>query len=444
MKSILKITLAMLMAITGLNIATATGLDDGEGQQAIQKITKPEALNIGLYGRLQTIGFIQSLDDQFADSRRMYLYLKQARLGVEGTYEDVLFNMQLAFGPEDEVAAPSPGVGLSLLDLYADFAVTKSFRIRFGQFKVPYGREGLTNAGYLQFNDRSLQFLGSKLGRDVGVAFYAKSGDFASIVGLFTGGGRDIPIRYIPQDLGLPMITTRIGINSNLDIDLFTLKQTMNEKDGSGYAIYVNGLYTKDSRIAHSTALNVKLADKSLLLNSSWNPFIGKRPLTKGEFWQAGGDVAFRTVLKEKVALLGEAELNYSAFKNEYGSLGLTGGRAQIGVDTKPFEVALRYAFLRPDEKLAYVSSGISYPILNSDMIHEINLGVSYFLRGDRLKLTADLPITIGTPVLTEPGVGAYLLTQQPDQVSFIAAPRNSKVDRQTVVEARLQLQFLF
>jgi len=56
--------------------------------------------------------------------------------------------------------------------------------------------------------------------------------------------------------------------------------------------VFVNALWTKDTRIGHSTALNVKFTDKSILLNPNWNPYIAKTPMSTGTWWQLGADAA--------------------------------------------------------------------------------------------------------------------------------------------------------
>ena len=63
--------------------------------------------------------------------------------------------------------------------------------MRLGQFKVPFGREALTDDGSLLFTDRSINYFGSFLGRDVGFAGIVQKKGFMGTLGVFTGGGRD-------------------------------------------------------------------------------------------------------------------------------------------------------------------------------------------------------------------------------------------------------------
>lgn len=404
--------------------------------------TSGSKLEITPYGRLQLLGFGQSLTDHVQADQRVYLYLKEARFGIHGYDDGTKFDVQIAFGGEDIIVAPSPGISLQLLDFSIDVPLSQSLRFKAGQFKVPYGREGMTNSGYLSFGDRSIQYNAFVIGRDVGLATYGTSGDLTAALGIFTGGGRDIPIKYLPEKIGIPMLVLRAGINNGYDEDILTVRQT-DYSPSSGSAFYINALYTSDSRIGHSTVLNVKSSDKSLLLDGNWNPFITASPLDEGQFWQVGADAAVRKILSTDLFGFAEAEFNYGGYNNKYGSIDAAGGRIQFGIHQKPYEIALRYAFISPSSKFAYATSNHqSYNIVNDKLIHEITLGVTYFMKNDRLKLTLDLPILIQVPVMNDPISGSYVLTQQPDQVSYIAS--GGKIDRQNIIQGRIQLQYAF
>jgi hypothetical protein len=397
---------------------------------------------ISPYGRLQLLGFGQSLNDNVQTDQRIYIYLKEARFGLHGSDDDIKFDFQFSFGGEDLILAPSPGISLQLLDFSVDIPLTESLRFKAGQFKVPYGREGMANTGYLTFGDRSIQYNAFVVGWDVGFALYGSCGNYNAALGVFTGGGRDIPIKYLPEKIGIPLLVLRAGYNDGYDDDILTVKQSVYEPK-PGAAIYLNALYTADSKIGHSTVLNVKGSDKSLLLDGGWNPYIGISPMSLGQFWQIGADGGIRTELDRDLIGFAEAEVNLGGFDNGYGALSASGGRVQFGINKKPYEIALRYAFISPSSKFAYTSSAHKlYPITGNKMIHEITLGATYFLKGDRLKLIVDMPILIQVPVINDPVSGAYVLTQQQGQVSYIAT--GGKIDRQNVIQGRLELQYAF
>ncbi|MBI3292651.1 MAG: hypothetical protein HYZ73_07590 [Elusimicrobia bacterium] len=311
--------------------------------------------------------------------------------------------------------------------------------LKIGQFKVPYSRERLAYSGVLQFTERSIQTVGFNVGRDVGAAVHTYRGKLAATAGVFTGGGRDVPQRFLPEVLGIPMIVARVGYNDDLDKDIYTVSQNDLNPQRTQTAAYLNALYLRDTRIGHSTVLNVKTAEKSLLLNSNWNPFIAKTPFDRGELWQAGWDAAARGPIAGQWAWSTEAEMNYGRYSNRYGRIDLAGARVQAGVLKNPFEVALRYAVLVPDTQFA--NSGV--PVTGTRPIQEVAPALTYYMKGHDMKIVADAPILIDVPVFTENGVGSYVSTEQPDQASVIK-PATGSVERQTVPEARLMFQLAF
>ena len=404
-------------------------------------VLKNDRGELAFGGMGQLLGFGQIVDDPVKNNDRVYLFLKEARLRASGRYDDFRFHLELAVGGEDTIVAPTPGVSLGLLDFSADLPLRmlSNAYVKVGQFKVPYGRERLAYSGYFQFADRSVQDLGFKVGRDVGATVNLRPGHFTLIGGVFTAGGRDIPAtRYLPEKLGIPLFVVRAGIG-NLDEDPYELHQNDLDVKTLKSAFFVNGLYTKDSAIGHSTALNVKLADKSVLLDNTWNPYIGQAPLQQGIWWQYGADAAVRSpIASGRGTFSGEAEFNYGGYSNSYGSLHMLGGRAQGGVYFKPIEVAIRYSFLLPQGNF---SNG-GFPITVNRAIQEVTPAVTYYIHGHQMKVVADLPVLINVPLFNETGVGTYVGTELPAEAAVLA--RGGNVTRRTVVEGRLMFQVLF
>jgi hypothetical protein len=399
--------------------------------------TDDSELQIG--GMAQGLGLGQEVDDPYKSHERAYLFLKEARLRTDGHYGDYRFYLELGLGGEDEVVAPSPGVSLGLLDLSFDIPVlgSKTTYVKVGQFKVPYGREQLTYTGDMQFADISIESLGFDVGRDVGVAVVSHPGPVTLIGGVFTGGGRDIPPdHYLPEKLGVPLVAAR-AVVGNLDGDPFLLTQTGPRPDHLRAAFAVNGLYTRDSLVGHSTVLNVKLVDKSLLLDSNWNPYIAKAPFSQGSWWQAGTDAAFRTPAGP-VAVSGEIEGDWAGYQNQYGVVHMAGGRTQFAVSRGPFEVAARYAFMVPDKN--FTVSGAE--ITGNEPMHEITPSLTYVIKDEMMKLVLDVPYLVHVPVFNEKGVGSYVGTEFPDESALLA--KGGTVNRQNVVEGRFMFQARF
>jgi hypothetical protein len=404
--------------------------------------TDKYSLDVGGMG--QVLGLGQVVDDPVTDSARAYLFLPKATLRLDGSYDRFSFNFQVALGGEASVSATS-GIDFGLLDLAFNIPVTRDGRtyVKVGQFLVPYGREQLTDPGFQDFADTSLEQLGFVVGRDVGLAVVSKAGPVTLIGGVFAGGGRDVPPdHYLPERLGIPEIVARVGIG-DLDGDPFYLRQSNPQPDRTRYQVSISGLYTHDSTVGHSTILNVKSVDKSILIDSNWNPFIaagGVGHFSQGSYWQAGADAAVRSPLGGSWSVEGEIQVDAAGYSNGYGSITIEGARAQAALTYNVFELGVRYAVLLPSNQFA--NSGVE--ITGSAPIHEITAGATYYLLGNGLKVIADLPILINAPVFTEPGVGQYVGTELPDQSTVLAAKPGGSVGRQVVPQARVMLQGQF
>ncbi len=427
-------------AATTINTTShAHPVPDPYGDVDIHILTADQyTLDVG--GMAQVTGLGQIVDDPYKDDARVYLFMPKARLRLDGSYDIFSFNFQLAMGGEDLVLAPNPGITIGLLDLAFNISLTRDggTYLKIGQFLVPYGREELTDPGFMEFADYSMEYIGFVVGRDVGLALVSHPGPFTLIGGVFTGGGRDVPAyHYLPEKLGVPLLAARVGLG-DLDSDPFYLRQLNLKPDRLRYAVSISGLYTHDSLIGHSTILNVKSVDKSILIDSNWNPFIAEAPLTQGTWYQFGGDAALRAPLGHGCAVAAEAQVDYAKYSNPYGELSIWGARAQIGLAAAPFAVAFRYDVLAPSS--AFANGGV--PITGNQPIQEIEPSASYYILGDNLKVVLDFPILVNAPVITEPKVGQYVATEMQDQTTVLAT--GGSVDRQLVLQARLMFQGQF
>jgi hypothetical protein len=401
-------------------------------------VLKGEDAELDVSGRVQLIGFAQHLSDPVMSDDRLYLFLKQGRLRTSGHYGDYAFQLELALGGESSISTQS-GVSLALLDLSVDLPLHllgKSY-LRVGQFRVPFGREALLSDGNSLFVDRSIDQLGLKVGRDVGAAVTLRPGPATVIVGVFTGGGRDVPPQhYLPERLGVPLLVLRAGVGDTGQ-DPYRLSDEPLPTRKPGGAVFVNGFFTRDSTVGHSTVLNVKLADKSLLLNNNWNPYLGQTPLSQGDYWQLGADAAYRAPLGP-VQVAAEVELDWGGYQNDLGVLHVAGGRVQAAVGKGAFEAGLRYAVLFPDAHFA--TGGVA--LTGDAPIHELTPLIAYRFPKYPVKLVADFPLLLQTPVFLEPHVGSYVGTELPDQAAVVA--KGGTVSRQDVIEGRLMLQASF
>ncbi len=432
----------LLAAVLALGIS-AQGMGMGH------EVVNTDNFNLNIGGRIQEVAYGQVVDDpvQSKDDLRAYLFLKQARLNLNGRVDNVKFATEWVGAAEDVNGSNN---GLTLLDFWFDvpFFKTESTWFKVGQFKVPYGREAINDEAQFQMVSQSVNFLGFNLGRDVGAALHTYKDKWAGTLGIYTGGARDVPLRFLPEHLGVPMTVARIGYNDGLDKDIFTVAQNDMRPTRVVKATYVNGMYMKDTRIGHSTVLNSRTSEKSLLMNPNWNPYLTRgRPaintqpnlMDRGTFWQAGWDAAIRGPMGDKNAWNAEAEFNYGDYENRYGSLHISGARVQGGMLFNKFEAALRYAVLFPDNNFLQGTTQIT----GDRPIQEVTPAFSYYIKGHDHKIVLDFPIMIDVPVFIENSAGAYVGIEQPDQTTVIV-PATGRVERQTVPEARVMYQLAF
>src|SRR4051812_37450930 len=80
------------------------------GARADVQVMEGESDELSIGGMAQVLGLGQHVRDPYKDPYRVFLFLKEARFRVSGHHEDYGFNLELALGGEETVAAPSPGV----------------------------------------------------------------------------------------------------------------------------------------------------------------------------------------------------------------------------------------------------------------------------------------------------------------------------------------------
>lgn len=408
-------------------------------------------LKMDIHGRGQMIGVGQIVPDPFRDHARVYLFMKQSRLGISGFYEDIKYETQFSFGGEN---ANGSNTDLGMLDFVADVPLPplgESTSLKIGQFRVPYGREGLSDRGYINFGERSIANMASYQTRDYGLALQRYVGSFAGTLGVFSAGGRDVPQRYLPERLGVPELVLRVGYNDGLDEDIYHVKGTDLDLKRTTKAAYFNALYMQDTLIGHSAVMNLRTIDKNLLIDSNYNPFIAAGPagatgnaqtLQRGNVWFVGGDAALRHPLANGHAVEAEIQADWGGYQNRYGSLHIAAARAQASYQFRPYQIGLRYAALMMDKNANYLTGGKRYSPSLGSTVHEITPSLTWHIKSHNLKLVADAPVYLNMPVFVERGVGAYVFASQPGQVTTLSS--GGTIKRHAVVEGRMMFQFMF
>lgn len=434
MKATISLPAALALAAAALATAPAPA--------AAATLFQSDDVTVNMHAYAQGVAVAQNVPDDVRDKNRLYLFVKEARLRWDGTLYGATYDIMLAPGAED--ITPNTNSALGLLDFSFE-APVMGFKLKLGQFLVPYSRERLTDDPTMNFADRSIENLGFSWNRDYGFALSNYAGKFAGTFAVMTGGGRDVPQRYLPEKLGFPLVAVRFGYNDGVDKDIYHVSARDTDPGRTKSALYFNALYTKDTQIGHSTVLNIRATDKNLLIDSNYNPFIARTPFSLSTIWQAGADGVYRAPMGP-VAFNAEGQVDYSHFDNKYGQLSLKGGRLQAGISKAKWEVNLRYAALFLDTRMAFVS-GTAFQITNDKApLQEITPSITYHYRPG-IQLTLDAPYLIKMLIFKEHTIGSYVMSEQPDQVTVIKPGTTAGTGtdvRKNVPEARLMLQLGF
>lgn len=120
--------------------------------------------------------------------------LRRAKFKMDGWFykKELTYEVQMNW---TELGGSAPGNALEDVDINWDVSKKGAFQVKFGQFKVPFGRQELTSSGSQQFVDRSLVSNEFAKGRDTGVQVWGLA--FRQRVdwrlGVFNGNGRTRP-----------------------------------------------------------------------------------------------------------------------------------------------------------------------------------------------------------------------------------------------------------
>ena len=443
---------------------------------------------LDIFGRAQMIGTGEIVPDPKAAHQRVYLFLNEARFGLKGQYSDVFkYEMQMNFGGE---SINGSNTDMSLLDMVADIPIRpmgENAIFKIGQFRVPYSREALTDEGFTDFTDPSIANAAAFQGRDYGLAIMDNFGNIRGTFGTFTGGGRNVPQRYLPEQIGIPYMVARVGYDDGADADIYHVVGHQEDLKRDSKAFYVNAIYMRDTRIGHSTALGVHTIDDNLLTDPNYNPYLKWGDTTasngqvcsaitceRGQLFFLGTDGVVRHRIDDQHSLELEYEGNWGGYQNRFGVIHIASARAQAQYRSGKFDFGLRYAILSMDDQSGFLvgsaaasaqnkaystqvggsaaSGAFVYNERMGEPIHEITPSVTYRFKGDHLKVVASLPIFLNAPLWIDNADGAYVFTDPTpsgattlttDQGTVLQTAGNSTASH-TIPEARVMFQFMF
>jgi hypothetical protein len=167
-----------------------------------------------------------------------------------------------------------PDTANPLEDANVDYDLTtgkRAFRIKAGQFKVPFGRQELTSSGSQQFVDRSAVSNEFARGRDIGVQLWGQFGreGVADLVewraGVFNGAGRTTSrntndaMQYNARVTVSPWGSTGYS-ESNLEAYPFRLSVAADYEDRDKIIRPATGAPSGDDRETFGTDISLKAA----------------------------------------------------------------------------------------------------------------------------------------------------------------------------------------
>lgn len=328
--------------------------------------TADEKLTLNIRGRLQVQGMAS--DGPNEGDEVTQIQARRMRLVFQGKlFADLLqYYFQLAFSNRDQ----EPDLRTPLRDAYITYAPLRDLNLRFGQMKVPYGRQRVTSSSAQGMVDRSIVTTELNLDRDVGV--YAFSKDVLGLgeslgysVGVFGGDGRN----RLAENAGL-LYFARLNLRPLGGFE-------DNSEGGFEFepkpklAVGLSAAYNQATNRPNSTT-GLPYADDTVFFDYA---HLGADFMFKWHGFYATGEWMLRAAAPEE--LPGE-DADGDPFS--YVSRQAWGAYGQIGqMLTEHLELSARYGHLEP------IGSVSAVP-----MTHEIGGGVSYYFFGHNLKMQAD------------------------------------------------------
>ncbi|HEY9487398.1 MAG TPA: porin [Chryseosolibacter sp.] len=318
----------------------------------------------------------KDLDDLAAES--FEFRIRRLRLKFEGFVYDpkLTYYIQLSFsrgdmdwrGPENSRNNLSPNV---VRDAVIYYNPTKSLKIGFGQTKLPGNRQRVVSSGDQQFADRSLVNATFNIDRDFGFFGHLTS-NYMILRGAITSGeGRN-----------------SLGSNSGLAytgrIELLPFGKFTGEND------YVEGDLAREPLPKLSLATTFSYNDRAVReAGQLGNDLFAPRSIRNMEFdallkyngWAWYNEYMERNSSDPITQTPDDASLRFI-----YAGKGYLSQLSYLF--TNNFEIAGRYSLIVPVEKLY---NNPSFPDLNEPKTQQIELGVTKYIVGHRLKVQANL-----------------------------------------------------
>jgi phosphate-selective porin OprO/OprP len=201
---------------------------------------------------------------------RLSFRIRRLRLKFDGW----AFTKNLTYEVQVSLHETGAATSNSLEDANIDYDFTdgkRAFRLKAGQYKVPFGRQELTSSGSQQFVDRSIVSGEFARGRDIGVQLWGQAGspaipDFVEWrVGAFNGAGRSVTrntndkLQYNARVMISPWGNAGYS-ESNLEEYPFRASFAVNFEDRDKVLRPATGDFTGDDRQTIGADISIKAA----------------------------------------------------------------------------------------------------------------------------------------------------------------------------------------
>jgi phosphate-selective porin OprO and OprP len=332
--------------------------------------TPDEMVTLNIRGRVQVQAAMvdksttpEPVDETLLQVRRMRLVFQGNLLGKQLQYY-----FQLAFSTRDQEA--DVNVRSPLRDAYITYAPIRDLNLRFGQMKVPYGRQRVTSSSALGMVDRSVVTGELNLDRDVGLQAFSKDlfgldGRIGYNLAVFGGDGRN----RVADNAGL-LYTARVNISPLGGFD-DNVEGGFSFPNKPQLAIGLGAAYNQATDRPQSTIGNI-IPDPAVSFDYA---HLGADLLFRWAGFYITGEWMYRTATQPEID-----GLDADGVATTYKARDSWGAYGQIGqMLTKELELSARYGHLEPLSATSAVK-----------LTQELGGGLSYYFLGHNLKLQGD------------------------------------------------------
>ncbi len=327
--------------------------------------TADEKFSVNLRGRIQAQALVS--DEDGAGGEVTQFQIRRMRLVLQGNLwgPELQYYIQLAFSNRDM----EPDLRSPLRDAYVTYAPFRDLNVRFGQMKVPYGRQRVTSSSALGMVDRSAVTTELNLDRDVGVQALSKN--FLGVdekigysLGVFGGDGRN----RVADNAGY-LFVGRLNFMPLGHFDDNVETDSKREKKAR-LAIGLGGAYNQATNRPQST-IGLPFEDPNVRFSYA---HLGVDFMFKYAGFFATSEWMMRTADAESIdGVAGDGSPTTFLSRQAWGAFGQVGQML-----TESLEVSARYGHLSPIGTSAVT------------LLNEIGGGLSYYFDHHNLKLQSD------------------------------------------------------